>query len=135
MNQSRTGRSFETGQSRSMAQRPETSRPPAGESPAYSSAASGAGMSMVQQVEEGKRRLAELQMRRTRAMTIVETERARLAEAEREAQEQFGVSTLEELRTLCANMVAENRQKTAVFLEELAKAEEQMNEVDRQLNG
>lgn len=87
----------------------------------------------TQQVEEGKKRLEDLNNRRTRATTILETERTRLEQAREEAKAAFGIADLAQLRELRASRHAENAAKAADFDAALDAAETQLAAVEQQL--
>lgn len=88
----------------------------------------------TQLVEEGKKRLEDLTNRRTRAITILETERTRLEQAKAEAETIFGFSDLVQLRAERTARNIANEQKSEQFSASLDAAETQMAAVEQQLS-
>lgn len=91
--------------------------------------------SHIQRVEDGKKRLEDLNNRRTRALTLLERDRADAEEARSEAIKLYGVSDIASLRILRETMTAENERMTVAFENSLASIEAKQSEVDKQLNG
>lgn len=89
--------------------------------------------SAVQQVEEGKKRLEALQTRRTRAQTILESERTKLDDALSEAVVEYEVDDLAGLQTLLEQREADNTAKATTFLAALDTAERQLKTVETQM--
>ncbi len=89
--------------------------------------------SPVEIFAEQKRRLAELNERRTRAQVTLEAEQRALAEAQAEAMRLFGTSDLDALRTMFRERTEENDRKVVEFVMALDDVERQLADIERQI--
>lgn len=85
----------------------------------------------TQRVEEGKRRLEALTVRRTRAITIAESARKNFEDAKIECEKIYGVNDIESCRRLKEAILLDGERKAAAFEAELDLAESQLDEVER----
>ena len=87
----------------------------------------------AQQLEAGRKKLEALRDRRSKAQARIEEARRVLAEAQAEAQKEFGTSDLTELREMYTRQSSENDRKVLDFVGAIQFAEEQLQDVERQL--
>ncbi len=90
--------------------------------------------SSVQILEEQKRRLANLQERRTRVQVRLETERNALQTAQQEAVALFGTADLDALRALYRERQSENDRRVMEFVMSLDDIEQRLADIERQIN-
>lgn len=86
----------------------------------------------VQILDEQKKRLANLQERRTRLQVRLETERKALQDAQEEAQALFGTSDLDALRALYRERQADNDRKVVDFVMALDEIDQRLADIERQ---
>lgn len=86
----------------------------------------------VQILDEQKKRLANLQERRTRLQVRLETERKALQDAQEEAQTLFGTSDLDALRALYRERQADNDRKVVDFVMALDEIDQRLADIERQ---
>lgn len=90
--------------------------------------------SSVQILEEQKRRLTNLQERRTRVQVRLETERNALQTAQQEAVAMFGTADLDALRALYRERQSENDRRVMEFVMSLDDIEQRLADIERQIN-
>jgi hypothetical protein len=89
--------------------------------------------SAAQQLEEQKARHQALVQRRTKVQVELESAARQYAEAQAEAQREFGTGDLEELRALYLRSEAENERAVQQFAKELDALETAVADAEQQL--
>lgn len=88
--------------------------------------------SSTQLLDEQKKRFEDLQRRRTRAQVEAESAQRALAEAQAEAQREFGTTDLAALEALYRSRESENDRLVVEFTMALEEAEGQLAEIEKQ---
>lgn len=89
--------------------------------------------SAAQRLEEQKSRFQALTERKNRLQVELETAARQFAEAQAEAQREFGTGDLDELRALYATSERENEERVAKFTADLDAIEKVLADTEAQL--
>ncbi len=87
-----------------------------------------------QSIDELKQRYDQLHQRKIRAEANRDNAENRLAELKAEAKKRYGTDDVDELKTMLAEMKAENEKKRAEYQKQLDKIETELTEVESQFN-
>lgn len=90
--------------------------------------------SAIERLEEGKRRLLTLTDTRTRLEVELQAARRQLAEAQQEAEQEFGTSDLDKLRALFRDREERNNKAVEAFLDALTEAENSLRKAAQAMN-
>ncbi|GBG14452.1 ATPase [Novimethylophilus kurashikiensis] len=87
----------------------------------------------VEQLEQGKKRLESLTVRRQHAQVQLEAGRQQLADAQREAMERYGTADLAELKRILARQEADNERALGEFQTSVAEFEGFISKIEAAL--